>query len=283
MIFKNIVKKISNKLPETVKSNKIYDQLRNWYHHKSCDIYIISFPKCGRTWLRLLIGKSIVEKFKLEDVEKNEILELYPLASYRKDIPKIRVSHDDDPQWKKPEEIEESKTKYKNKKVIFLVRDPRDVLVSSYFQRKKRKNKFNGTLSEYLYSQKGSVESIIKFYNIWFENRHIPEDFLLVRYEDMHEDTGRELKRVLDFIGFENVESSIIDHAVSYASFDNMREMEKENKFNSNRLKPGEKNDEESYKTRKGQVGGYVSYFGSSEIKFIDRKIDNSLLDYFNY
>ena len=69
-----------------------------------------------------------------------------------------------------------------------MVRDPRDVLVSSYFQKKKRRNKYNGELFDYVHEEVGSLESLLRFYNIWARNRHIPKDFLLVRYEDMHED-----------------------------------------------------------------------------------------------
>lgn len=39
--------------------------LRTTYRHWKTDAYVISFPKSGRTWLRLLIGKTLCEKFNL--------------------------------------------------------------------------------------------------------------------------------------------------------------------------------------------------------------------------
>ena len=103
--------------------------VREKYLHFGADLYIISFPKCGRTWLRLIIGKYIQECYGLKDVPKSEILELTPLSRYKRKIPTIRVTHDDDPHKKIPKDIETNKKKYRRKKIIFMVRDPRDVIV----------------------------------------------------------------------------------------------------------------------------------------------------------
>ena len=37
------------------------------YMHFKTDAYIISYPKCGRNWLTVLIGKALCEKFNLPD------------------------------------------------------------------------------------------------------------------------------------------------------------------------------------------------------------------------
>ncbi|MFW6009253.1 MAG: sulfotransferase domain-containing protein, partial [archaeon] len=168
------------------------------------------------------------------------------------------------------------------KKIIFLVRDPRDVVISLYFQMKKRRDKFDGSLEDFIFRKKGSIDSIIKFYNIWKKNRGIPKDFLLIRYEDMHKDTKKELDKTLKFIGLK-VDDKLISEAVEFAKFDNMRKMEKKNKYNSSRLKPGEKNDIESYKTRKGKVGGYKDYLSEKQICYINEKIKNKLSNFFEY
>ena len=254
--------------------------LRLWFAEKSCDAFLISFPKCGRTWLRLMIGKAFEEHFNLGNAN---ILELHQLAALHPDIPKILVTHDDGPQWKMPDDLVESKKKYKNKKVIFLVRDPRDVLVSSYFQKKKRRNKYNGELFDYVHEEVGSLESLLRFYNIWARNRDIPKDFLLVRYEDMHEDPKRELRRVLDFLDLKEVSNDVIAEAVRFTSFENMRKMELADKFKSTRLRPLDKEDKESYKTRKGKVGGFIDYLSRENIEYINRKMNEELSSLYKY
>jgi hypothetical protein len=230
-----------------------------------------------------MIGKALEKSFSLTPKDKEELIELYPLAEYNERIHKIFPTHDDDPQFKKAEKITTDKQIYSNKKVIFLVRDPRDVIVSSYFQHKKRLNQFSGDLNSYIFSDTGNIDSIIKFYNVWYKNRNIPKDFLLIRYEDMQEDTLRELKRVLKFIGITNLNSEALLEIVDYASFDNMRQMEQNNQLNSSRLQPADKSDEESYKTRRGKVGGYSDYLSEQEINYLNQKINDKLADYFKY
>lgn len=269
------------------------------------DIYLISFPKCGRTWLRLMIGSVLQEQFNLAE---NNLLEPSKIQSLPTDIPKILVTHGDEPFWKKPEELIKSKVeyqnKYQNKKVILLIRDPKDVVVSSYFEKKKRigfydlegykSNKYmkdiiervkpyNGDISSYVYESVGSLETIISFYNIWAKNRHIPQDFLLIRYEDLVENTEEELRKVLEFIGLQSVGDEAIAKAVDIASFKNMQAMEKKNSFSSSRLKPANPSDRESYKVRKGKVGGFVDYLNQKEIEYCNEMITNSLSPIYKY
>ena len=273
-----------------------------WYSHNSADAYIISFPKCGRTWLRLMIGRALEQQFQLSHPNINEkTLLLEPLAELHPDVPKIIVTHDDDPHWKKPDELELSKNKYKNTKVIFLARDPRDVVVSAYFEQKKRVSfwleglkkephlqkykerikAYDGDLSTFIYEEIGSLDSLIKFYNIWAENRHLPKYFLLIRYEDLHENPHRELQTTLDFMGVK-CEEKVIDEAVRYSSFDNMRKMETEGNINL-KLKAVNPNDTDSYKTRKGKVGEFIKYLTETEIANINNKINKTLSDFYGY
>lgn len=254
------------------------------------DVVIISFPKSGRTWLRLMLGQILQQHFNLGDIE---LLELQDFTRQHSKIPYIIVSPDDRPFWKTVDELETSKELYKEKKVILLVRDPRDVVVSAYFQKNKRfsvqthgveaKEQYTGTLSDYLYEPVGSFDTILRFYNIWEENRHVPEGFLCVRYEDMHRHTFKELRRVVNFIGLPEVPDKIITETVEFASFENMRKMEEQDILNSYRLRPDDKTDKESYKVRKGKIGGFVDYLSPDEIDYVNRKMKQNLSDFFGY
>lgn len=131
------------------------------------------------------MGKAIASHFKLKDLD---ILQMGNFSAMLPGIPYIRFTHDDLPQHKRPNELEESKRAYKRYKVVFLIRDPRDVIVSLYFQKTKRVHQYTGSLSEFLYREQGSFNSLLHFYNIWAKNRNVPEDFLLLRYEEIHAD-----------------------------------------------------------------------------------------------
>ncbi|MGY8989872.1 MAG: sulfotransferase domain-containing protein, partial [Flavobacteriales bacterium] len=75
-----------------------------------------------------------------------------------------------------------SRFRYKRGKVIFLVRDPRDVIISHFYQVTKRsKNPFIfNSISEFVKDDILGFKRIIHFYNVWKRNKDIPQDFLLV-------------------------------------------------------------------------------------------------------
>src|SRR4030042_5207218 len=132
-----------DKLPAEIRGNirsLVPARILRWYAHLKTDIYLLSYPKCGRTWLRLMIGKAIALHFSLPDEE--DILFLRTNRRVHPDVPNITVVHDDSPMLKSPDELEVTKKRFHDKKVIFLVRDPRDVVVSSFFEIKKGKKIF---------------------------------------------------------------------------------------------------------------------------------------------
>lgn len=253
---------------------KIYRELRK---RRETDAYVISFPKCGRTWLRMLLGQAIQSHFGRTDQDPTEI---YKITRLIDEMSTIRFTHDDDPQWKRPAEIRRTKARYRNKKIVFLVRDPRDAVVSNYYQKRFRDfgNKaFDGSLSEFVRTDVGGLHSLITFYNVWAQRKNIPEDFLLVRYEKLHEDTQGELARLLEFVGLEEQDPKLIDHAVEASSFDNMRKMETSKSLSKNRMRPRDESDPRSYKMRKGKVGSYREQLSEEDIAYIDEVIRNTL------
>lgn len=252
--------------------------VRRRYRRARADIHIVSYPKCGRTWLVLLVGKALALHHGL-DVRNP--LRLRDYARPWRPIPYILQHHDGGPEFKLPEELPTDKSEYAGRKVVFMVRDPRDVLVSSYFQKTRRNANFDGTLEDYLEERRGGLESILAFYNIWAANRDVPRDFLLVTYEDLHADTAGELRRVLEFLGVDGVSDATIDEAVAYASFDNMRAIEQENALGTSRLAARDADDPESYKTRRGEVGGYADYLHGQALERVDATIRERLDPYY--
>ena len=264
-----------------------------WYAHQQTDAYLISYPKSGRTWLRLMIGYAIIKHYNLP--EEEDILLLNTRKKLHPGVPRIVVIHDDRPMLKTPDELQRDKSKFKNKKVIFLARDPRDVIVSSYFEMsrrgeifcenpyEKRQPVFHGSLNEFIHRDIGGFDTIIEFYNIWAQNRNVPAGFLLVRYEDMKADTHKALRRTLDFLGMESISDEEVADAVEFASFENMRKMEVNGYFNSAILKPADKSDQTSFKTRKGKIGGYTEHLDDLAISELNAKIKNNLSDFYGY
>ena len=166
------------------------------------------------------------------------------------------------------------KSNYRDTKVIFLTRDIRDILVSSYFQATKRTGQFNRHISDFIRDDRYGVKKIVTFYKSWFDHQQVPEAFMHLTYEAVHHDPSGSLKSVLQFIDFPKIDEQVIETAVSFATFDNMRKMEQQGIFNNERLKPGNDNDQESFKVRRGVVGGYRDYLSTADLAYFQRTVN---------
>ena len=122
-----------------------------------------------------------------------------------------------------------------------------------------------------------SIDSLLEYYSIWDEKKSYMKQFMEVKYENLHKNTKEELKRVLDFLDLDYIPLDIAKQSVEYASFKNMKKMENNKKFNSDKLQPGEDNDPESLKTRKGIIGDYKNHLNNEELAIINKKIRDKL------
>ena len=76
-----------------------------------------------------------------------------------------------------------------------------------------------------------------------------------------------------------------VREAVAFASFENMRKMEANSTFwlSGGRMRPRDRQNPQSFKTRRGKVGGYRDYFDDGEIAEIDRLVEEQLAPVFGY
>ena len=187
------------------------------------DTFLISYPRSGNTWTRFLIANLV---FPNVDVSFRNIERLIPDTSSqstralrRTPRPRIIKSHE--------------YFDHRCRKVIYIVRDPRDVVLSYYdFERKYRHFDDTYPLASYVDDfVNGKLNSI--GWGTWAENvaswvytRGKSSNFLLLRYEDMILNTETELARIATFLGIEP-KPALILHAVQKSTADRMREMEK--------------------------------------------------------
>ena len=252
-------------LSRRVRSKFETAQERHQRELSNAEYLLISLPNCGRTWLRLMMGRSLQAEFGITD--RINPFDLYAFSELNSTIPTIKPIH---------QRFQQAEY-YKYRKVILLVRDPRDVLVSRYFggiKSGKISEEEAGNVSEYIIKTGGHLEEHIKFYNAWKKYRDVPRGFLLIRYEDMKENTCGELRRVIDFLGLQ-ISNEIIYNAVGSASFDNMKKMEQENTYNIKVFQ--NTNNAEVYKTREGKAGNYKKHLDSEAIAFIEKELNDRL------
>jgi hypothetical protein len=209
---------------------------------------IISFPKSGRTWLRTLIGKYYELNFNIDFTTETHLIkpDKYSIG-FSHFIPEVN----------------------RHKKIVILVRDPKDTIVSYYHQISKREDLFKGDISKFIRSKRFGIRKINKFLNTLFRIHQNNNNNLIISYEMLHEDTEGTLKKVLIMFGVP-INDKNIKKAVNFCKFENMQKMEKADKFINDRLKTKNKKDINNFKTRKGKVGSYKEELSESDILYID-------------
>lgn len=240
--------------------------------------YVVSYPKSGRTWLRALIGKYLVESYGLPEIS---VLDT-ELLTRKAGLWRTTMSHDGS-EMVSPNrytDLDPNKSKFAGSRVLLLGRDIRDTLVSAFFQASRRVGVFEGTMSEFIRSERFGVLKILTFYDHWLASRQVPEAFLFLRYESLHDDPEAALTRTLTFLGEHRVNHRAVASAVQFCVFENLQRAETENRFRSEILRPANDDDPESYKVRRGIVGGYTDYLSEADVTYIDGQIARTKFDF---
>ena len=181
---------------------------------------------------------------------------------------------------------------YHAKKIIFLARHPADTAVSFFFHRQtrtrevledvKRLSDISGqSIGDYIRSPAG-LDHVIAYMNMWIAALPTHQQWLLLRYEDLRTAPVPELKRLATLIG-QNFTDDQYNQAVEFAAFERLRAKESSNFFGNKRLQPRSATNPDSFKVRRGKVGGFKDYFTSDEVEWIDKRIDQTLDPAFGY
>ena len=159
------------------------------------------------------------------------------------------------------------------KPILLLARDPRDVVVSLFFQLSKRTDQFHGTLSEIVADPKFGIEAIVEIMNTWIAEWGERSNFLLLRYEDCRRNTRHAFAAMLAFFGFTKIDDEALDRSLEFSSFENMKAMEANKKFTTGGLLPRDAGDPDSFKVRRGIVGGYTQYLSAQDLVYIEQAL----------
>lgn len=110
------------------------------------------------------------------------------------------------------------------------------------------------------------------------------KDILIIRYEDLRVDPAAVMQQVLDFVGTPGTREQI-KQAVEFASYDNMKKLEEKRVFwaSGARVTAGDRKNPNSYKVRRGKVGGYRDYFEDRQVELIDKLVEQELDPVFGY
>lgn len=237
-------------------------------------VYLVSFPKCGRTWLTFMLSEIVIRAYNIESEKKT--IHIRQITKNHPTLPQILETHDDtqltDEQGNQGDIqrlfIYGGRLQYLKNKVILLVRDPRDVVVSHYYQvtRRTKNTPIKLTsLSEFVRHPLYGFKRIIRFYQIWNRNRWIPKSFLMIRYEDLVLNGIETLTKIIDFIGLEAINSDLIKNVYEFSEAENMQKMELQGKIEGMNFLSTDKN---SLKVRNAKIGSYLEELSEEDIEY---------------
>jgi Sulfotransferase domain len=188
------------------------------------DTFVVSYPESGNNWSRFLIANLLQSDPPLTLLDMERLIPSVnnQTRGFFKRMPRPRVIGDHgsfNPQ-------------YKN--VIYIVRDPRDVVISNYssFVLKSKRGMVDDSypitkyVNEFVGGARPGVGSWGENVASWLATRGNSPRFLLLRYEDLVSETARELGKVASFLGMQ-VSADRQAEAVNRSSADNLRKLKK--------------------------------------------------------
>tara|TARA_B100000131_G_C18018063_1_gene573372 strand:- start:184 stop:948 length:765 start_codon:yes stop_codon:yes gene_type:complete len=231
--------------------------------------YLISFPKTGRTWLMYML-ESIMNRLDEElilNIESSHDSSEIVIEDGSKTDPNLIFHYT-------------LRLRYLRSNILFMVRDPRDVIVSHFYQVTKRTNnplKFEN-ISEFLRDEKLGFKRIIHFYNLWYKNKKFAKKFLLIRYEDLLNDGITELDKITTFLNID-IPISNLKKIYNNSSADKMRKLEIGRNLKGFKYFGDTIN---HLKVRRAKIGSYKDELSDEDILYCNIEMKN-LNTYFNY
>lgn len=210
---------------------------------------LLSFPKAGRTWMRVMfdgLGARLEYTHGEGGAGHKGAMHMDEMQFFDK--------------W------------MQRKHLIFLHRDPRDTVVSGYFHSRYRLQNFTGELSDFVRDPRHGLAKVCKFNLGWIERGMGRPNFLSVSYEALRADTAGEMTRCMAFLG-RPADPARVRTVVEECAFENMQRAEGAMKFKDSYgqlLAPADPSNPNSFKVRKGKVGGFRESFTADDLAFCD-------------
>ncbi|KAL9237879.1 hypothetical protein vseg_012376 [Gypsophila vaccaria] len=323
LVTKQEVEDLMKRLPKApyIGGTKLVLYQNTWYHDeylknvltferhfqaRDTDLFITSFPKCGTTWLKSLLF-AIVNRGQHSDdlspllvnnphelvysLESNVYDDtcVYPRPHQLSELPSPRLLSTHLPYTSLPESIKTS-----NCRIIYISRNPLDMLVSFYyfsiniirnrlaaniwmkifrvFFRPYSLEDFSRDFLDEKFVYGPFFEHVIGYWKMSLEQ---PDKVLFLNYEEMKEDPSHHVKKIAEFVGipFSTHEETegVIKKITEMCSIKNLKELEVN--------KSGVMNEffEKKSYFRKGEVGDWKNHFSAATVEKIKKLMDEKL------
>jgi estrone sulfotransferase len=188
------------------------------------DRFIVSYPKSGTTWVGYFLACAIADRLRMSDIADDMLFARYELVpdvngEYR------RKSLDQYGELLDPR-VFTVHAPYDRalRRVVYLVRDPRDVFVSYYYYLRRQKTDFEASLDEFVETGKPWPCDWGEHVRGWLNRRR--ERCLVLRYEDLQSDPIDSFGAIAAHCGLTLTRAEVQQYC-ERSSFDRMRQAER--------------------------------------------------------
>ncbi len=219
---------------------QIIKEFRNYYSSRKHylknitenDIFLVSYPKSGNTWLRVVLHYLLFPDIELEtlrDINKS-VPDIHVNIPKKSNVDKIRVikTH----RSYENRDLKENPELYR--KVIYLIRNPLNVIPSYYsFFTQSNKMDVNEFIKKMAYGHigPGNWQDHVMGWLGHFDFND--SEYLILKYEDCVKDKIKMIKKLASFIEI-TINEEHISKIIKSSSKDKMIHLEKKLKENKN-------------------------------------------------
>ncbi|XP_068098993.1 sulfotransferase 2B1-like [Hyperolius riggenbachi] len=242
------------------------------------DVYNVTYPKSGTNWMIEILnlikhdGDPTISQ-TVPIYERSPCIEVTQAADQVDKLTRPRIISSHLPYNFFPKSFSTSKAK-----IIYTMRNPKDVIVSFFFFRKMYcYHKVNGDFQK-------SVDVFLEGnggYGSWFNHlkgwMQMKDDsrFFFITYEELLKDHRGSVIRLCKFLG-KNLTDAQIDSVVKHSSFNTM----KDNKMSNLTEMPFDMLDQTKGSfLRKGVSGDWKNYFTVAQSEYFDRVYREKMKD----
>ncbi|EDW92367.2 LOW QUALITY PROTEIN: uncharacterized protein Dyak_GE14312 [Drosophila yakuba] len=265
--------------------DRVYD-----FEVREDDVWIVTLPKCGTTWMQelawLVINECDFETAKSVDLthrspflEFNGVVPNVPhdTIAAANELPSPRLIKSHLPAWMLPRQIWS-----KRPKIIYVYRNPKDAAIS-YFHHWRGMVGYQGTKSDFMHS---FIDGYVNFTPCWphildfWQLRHEPNIFF-TSYERMKGQLGQVIAEVAQFLE-RTLSQEQIQQMQRHLSFESMRDNPACNhvkEFESMKAAAGREVEEFRF-VRRGVVGSHKDELTADIIREFDLWSDSNLRDF---
>lgn len=233
---------------------------------RSTDVFIAGYPKSGMMWMEFLLTHAVLERQASDLVTLRSINDYIPnLAHLGPGDPLPMHLYTDRPEPRVFFTHTPFDPRLLDATVVYMLRDPRAVMVSYYHYHQDRYSDFTQTLDEFLAQETYYPCCWDEHVRGWMFDRDLPDNVVVTRYEELKADPARGLRKILKTAGAAFSDEDVA-RAVEQSSLDQMRRVEAQFPVARSSRAPRQ------WFVRKGQAHGWREELTDSQICLIERR-----------